>query len=302
MSRMINSVLLILLSAMALTSCAGNEPYHEERDSDNSDKALRVLAIGNSFTVDATEYLPDLLATIETDKDIMIARLVKGGTSLRQHWENHLSGAPEYRFDIVKQWGWSTNDNIRTIDDALSYADWDVIVIQQVSGLSGIIETYHPYIENLIGLIREQEGSPSIAFMITWAYSTTSTHPDFARYGNDRTRMYRAIIEAVSSIRENVDIIVPAGELIEQLRNTELNNSLDLTVDGYHLDPGLPRYACACLWHEMLIRPVTRQSVLGSSFRPQVGAVRVTDHAMVRTRKIIENLVDAFSYKFIINP
>ena len=49
----------------------------------------------------------------------------------------------------------------------------------------------------------------------------------------------------------DVEQIIPTGTVLQNLRTSPLNNEMDLTRDGYHMDYGLSRYAAACAVFEL---------------------------------------------------
>ena len=69
-------------------------------------KSLKVLAIGNSFSVDAMEYLWDICDSAGYD-DVVLGNLYIGGCSLDTHWSNMQSGASAYEY-YVNEFGYWT--------------------------------------------------------------------------------------------------------------------------------------------------------------------------------------------------
>lgn len=226
----------------------------------------RILAIGNSFTEDATRHIPSLLNN-NNENDVYFAILTRGGSSLQNHWDNHLDNKTSYSFKYCFCGEWLSAD-IKTVNSALDFVDWDIVVLQQVSDLSGDYSTYQPYLDNLIQLSKDCNEDPLIAWNMTWAYSSNSSHPAFSRYGKDRSKMYESIENAVLTMINDstgIDIVIPTGRLIENLRYSHFNTPNDLTRDGYHLDKGFPCLMLSYLWHEMLITPNTSVSVFPDS-------------------------------------
>lgn len=231
---------------------------------DNAD--IRILAIGNSFTENSTHYVPQLLTrSPDNSKRIFFARIVQGGCSLEKHWENHMQCTPAYSFSFADANEW-VNIDATTFDAALDLTQWDIIVLQQVSGLSGLPESYHPYIERLSRLIRERRPNAAIGWQMTWAYASKSTHLDFAKYGNNRSEMFDAIVHTLDEVTPYVDFIIPSGTLIERIRSSPYNDSMDLTIDGYHLNQGMPCLALSCLWHEIIIAPYNGSIIDSKNF------------------------------------
>ena len=102
-------------------------------------KTLKVLAIGNSFSDDGMEHLAEILVG-EGYTDFILGNLYYGGCSMDGHKGRIESGAEQYDFRVNTGSGWSSSK--RSIQYGLDYAEWDIVTIQQVSGQSGIPESY----------------------------------------------------------------------------------------------------------------------------------------------------------------
>lgn len=89
-------------------------------------KSLKVLAIGNSFSVDAMEYLYDI-AKSAGYTDIVLGNLYIGGCTLEQHVGTLAKSTPSYDFYLNKGGKWTKTRG--TIPDGLRYADWDVVTL-----------------------------------------------------------------------------------------------------------------------------------------------------------------------------
>lgn len=232
---------------------------------------LKVLCIGNSFSQDATRYLESVAAA--GPKPVLARNLYIGGCSLERHADNlrHLAFLYEYQKDAVHMFqtvipGRKNGVSIRM---ALEMNDWDVITVQQVSQLSGIYESYFPYLSEVLHVVREKSPRSQIMFHSTWAYETDSVHPGFVNYDNDQLKMYDAIQDVTGRISKEFGLpVLPSGRLIQTLRGLEsfdyANGGLSLNRDGFHLsDYG--RYAVALLWY----RQLTGCSVKDNGFCPE---------------------------------
>lgn len=63
----------------------------------NSDpKSLKILCIGNSFSVDTMQYVPNICANLGIKK-IHLGNLYIGGCSINRHWENVKNNAKAYK-------------------------------------------------------------------------------------------------------------------------------------------------------------------------------------------------------------
>ena len=195
---------------------------------------MNVLCIGNSFSEDATRYLHQI-----SDGEIYVRNLYIGGCSLETHWNNIVEARADYE--------WQKNGRMlkmMSINDALTKKKWDFVTVQQVSHLSGMAETYEPFLTNFLEFIREKCPQAKIVFHRTWAYDDKSTHEGFVNYGRDRKRMLDAIIKASNFYAEkhNLDVI-PNGEAVEAARDLpEFQGELNINRDGFHLSYDYGRY------------------------------------------------------------
>jgi hypothetical protein len=244
--------------------------------------SLKILGIGNSFTDDGMQYLPDLLKSAGIG-NVTLGKLVLGGCSLERHHRLYHSGEAAYNYQksFPGKNSWEDVKKQCTFTEAVADENWDVIVIQQVSSNAGIYATYQPYLKELIDAMVTHcsNAGVSLAWQMTWAYGTASTHEGFANYHRDQTEMYRAITQTVQTMIADtgIDIVIPSGTAIQNLRTTQVNNPpLDLTRDGYHIDLGAGRYTLACTWFQALIAPCLSTSIAGNPFLIDNGNIPVT--------------------------
>ena len=99
---------------------------------------MNILAIGNSFSEDATRYLHGIARADGVYTEVLGA--AKGGCSLEWHYRYMLGDIRDYMLFFN---GYYTGFQI-TLKEALLSREWDVITIQQVSHLSFDKETYQP--------------------------------------------------------------------------------------------------------------------------------------------------------------
>jgi len=208
---------------------------------------MDVLAIGNSFSQDATRYLSDIAhAQGET---LNVVNLYIGGCSLERHFRNMKSGERAYTLEFN---GKSTGFSISLKEALIGRSrEWDVITIQQASHESFKKECYQPYLHALVLYIREYCPKAKLYLHETWGYAEGSDKL-LSYYPNgkaeemfgDAIRCYR---EAAKE--EAFDGLIPSGELMLSLLKSGVEQ---VHRDGYHLTLGLGRYAAGLLWLRML--------------------------------------------------
>ena len=101
---------------------------------------LKILSIGNSFSVDATRYLHRIASSC--GMQLRTENLYIGGCSLKTHYENLLEDAQAYELFVN---GDSTGQ-IVGIKEMLQKEKWDYITLQQASRFSVNYTTYQPFL------------------------------------------------------------------------------------------------------------------------------------------------------------
>lgn len=199
---------------------------------------MNILCIGNSFSQDATRYLHQV-----SGETLYVRNLYIGGCSLEMHYNNIIESKADYEYQ--------KNGRLMrmiSINEALTKKKWDVITVQQVSQLSGILESYEPFLEFIVGFIKEKCPDAKIMLHRTWAYSDDSTHGGFVNYDRSRPKMFEAIVSATSSIAKKYGIeIIPCGDAVEEARKmNEFDESVrNITRDGFHMSLDYGRYLTA---------------------------------------------------------
>ncbi len=123
---------------------------------------LRLFLIGNSFSQNATRYLPQLAT--EGGHPLKIGRAELGGCSLQRHWE--IAEAAEKNPDDPKGKAYGG----KSLRQLLSVGTWDVVTIQQNSMNTGDVTTFRPYAKKLVELIKSIQPNARIVMQQTWAY------------------------------------------------------------------------------------------------------------------------------------
>ena len=233
----------------------------KEWDTDG-DGVLEILAFGNSFSVDALEYVWQIANNLGIEK-IVLGNLNIGGCSLQTHAANAAGDLGNYNYRYSENGKWSSTDGYK-ISTALESRSWDYVSLQQQSGNSGMIDTYDESLTSLVKYIKERSYAKLIWHM-TWAYQQDSTNDSFSKYGKDQMKMYNAIISTVKSkIVPNSDfaMVVPNATAVQNSRTSILGDTT--TRDGYHMSTGYGRYLTGL----MFFKQVTGMSIDGITYAP----------------------------------
>lgn len=213
---------------------------------------MKVLSIGNSFSTDAHRYLTSLAKA--ENETIETANLFIGGCSLESHWINFTENNPFYDLEICGR----DSERKISISEALGMEKWDVVTLQQVSHMSGMAETYEPFLKKLEGVIRETNPEAKVYFHQTWAYDVGSEHPGFANYDFSQRKMYECIVKTSAEKAATINAqIIPVGEAIQFIRENVPefdfgNNGLSLCRDSFHLSFDYGRFTAAAVWFRTL--------------------------------------------------
>ena len=63
------------------------------------------------------------------------------------------------------------------------------------------------------------------------------------------------------------DHAISTGVMLQNLRTSNLDNDMNLTRDGYHMDNGISRYGASCTVFESIITPKFNVTMDGNSYR-----------------------------------
>ena len=242
---------------------------------------LRVLDIGNSYTVDATHYLPDIVTASEIDvSDICLYTATRGGASFK-NWFDIYHDKDTVSYGVSKLFG-GLEANITGIAaigngerfrNTLINNEWDIIIIHQVSDYAPYFDRWEEdsnagYLSKFIRLLRKHQPKAVIGFLLVHSY--------WSGYGGNTEKSslerWKLIAKSAKKLRANygIDFIIPYGTAIQNLRASSLNNEYDLTADGTHCANGIADYTAACTYFQSLFSPRYGVSVLGNTARISV--------------------------------
>lgn len=233
-------MLAILMSIIVSVGCIGGLTGCSTEQESKDDGVLKILSIGNSFSVDAQEYLYHILEDMGVE-EIKLGNLYVSGCTLATHLVYAERNYAAYTYYTNTDGDWKETKNY-SIEQAVKSENWDYITFQQASGSSGISSTYDD-LDLLIDIVKPLCPEAKLVWHMTWAYQQDSTHKEFVKYDSNQTTMYNAIVSAVNEkIEKNsdIDFVIPAGTAIQNARTSYIGDNL--TIDGHHLSLDLGRY------------------------------------------------------------
>ena len=239
-----------------------------------SQQVVKILAIGNSFSTDAAETYVDDLAKAD-GVQLIIANMYIGGCSLERHWLNAQRDSAAYSYRKIVN-GDTTVVAKQKLITAIQDENWDYITFQQASPFSGLIDSYFPYLPNLLAYTKDLATNPKVqfAFHQTWAYAADSKHKGFENYDKNQMQMYQAIVSTVKEAvkKAGIKLVIPSGTAIQNGRTSFVGDNF--TRDGYHLSLGLGRFTAACTWYEFFLKkPVIKNSYIPTGVSPEEAQV-----------------------------
>ena len=212
-------------------------------------ETLKILAIGNSFSVDAMEYLYNIAKSAGV-KTIVLGNLRVSGCTIDMHFSYARGNTKTYTYLKNTTGSWISTEGY-TFTEGLTDEDWDFITVQQGSPLSGLPEKYNN-LEKLVSIIESRKTNPDakLYWHMTWAYQQDSTHSGFNYYNKSQTEMYKAIVDTVHESvlpLESFVGVIPSGTAVQNARTSFIGDNM--TRDGYHMVQPYGRYLVGLMYY-----------------------------------------------------
>ncbi len=248
-------------------------------------KTIRVLAIGNSFSQDATTYLRAM--ALADGVDLRVMNHYIGGCSLERHHGNMTNGTADYSTTYY------TPDMVYTasptsLEQGVTAHKWDYITIQQVSGLSGKYDTFTPFYPELVAYLKERQPSAEILLHMTWAYAKDFSGIVSNSY-EGQMGMYHRIVDTYRQFSKDLGgaRILPSGEAIQLARATEMGDVFNR--DGFHCNIK-GRLIAGWVWYEIF----TGISPFECQFDPKTVEKLLTDREVQILKQAAHDAVEAY--------
>lgn len=238
---------------------------------------LRILAIGNSHTVDATSMLAAVFAAEMPEQKIMIGNMYRSGCSVGRHVTNAKLNKVDYTYYENENGEWSPSisitDNVSTLADGLLDQCWDVVVLHEMN-TDAVMEalTYKKNYSNLqkhIAYVKANSlTTPKLLWNLSWANPTDADYlaqgdgvyskwsSDYQTYSNgDYTTMLKNMMTNTDkyvinneSLNGEISGMAPTGTAIYYARNKLNLTDKDLYRDYTHMSD-LGRLISAYVWY-----------------------------------------------------
>lgn len=229
-----------------------NPSYPQRKDE------VKILAIGNSFTIDALYYFSQLIDSAHINREKLCVYSATAPSARMDKWLNVINNSETVRLtnDVV---GVKMEDE-GSLHHLLNQA-WDVIIIQQASDVSYKWHTYKcvsEYVERIKSICPNK--NLCVFFQQVWSHTPNEDPYMFGTNVNCSRRIEFVLGEGC---------VIPTGVAIQNARNTRLNDGDYLTSDKWHLSIGMGRYVAALTWFETLLSPVFDLSIKNNTARPE---------------------------------
>ena len=199
---------------------------------------LRLFIIGNSFSQNASAFLPQMAK--EKGKTLIIGRAELGGHSLEQHW-NYVEKAEANADDPAGK-----PYNGKSLKMLLGQGKWDIVTIQQYSYLSADSSSYYPYASKLIAYVKALQPQVRLVVHQTWAYRADAKKFGRIAAGKPATsqqEMWQKSRAAYRLLAKRINArILPVGDAFEAVASdSKYGFKPDLSFNYEHpIAPNLP--------------------------------------------------------------
>jgi hypothetical protein len=249
---------------------------------------LKVLMIGNSFSICVLNYAPKIASELGCKLDM--ASLYIGGCSLMTH-SAHISAGPyETHRPYLVTWHYDSledqkdvpfasilggdDKNRGNIPQMLAADKWDIVTIQQASHDSWRPETFHPWADLVIDAVRKYAPQAEIRIQQTWSYCNADgriynrAEGGPGTWGIDQKGMYDKLTKNYGRLAAEKGFrVIPTGKAVQLYRERvpaaaadpglDVVGNLTKGEDGAYAGDSIHlnkdgEYLQACVWVESL--------------------------------------------------
>ena len=182
---------------------------------------LRVLMIGNSFSICVGKFLPQMVRCFPGNR-LKLTSCYIGGCSFETHWNNFCEAEKNPAFKPYHITVWDSTTLKKpvfpgNVNELLKNEKYEIVTIQQASRLSGDYSTYQPWADNIIREVKKYQPQAEIIIQQTWSYRADA--PFFRENNTDNTQMYSRLEKAYYQLAEDYDLrIIPTGYAVQLCR------------------------------------------------------------------------------------
>ncbi len=204
-----NKKTLMTFAALAVLTAFADKP-----------ESLKVLMIGNSFSISVTHHMPQVAKSMGLELDL--ASLYIGGCSLERHWSNfeRCTKEPDFKpYSFSRHVDGVENEtgNANMVE-TLKSQKWDVVTVQQASHFSWQPDTYRPFGEDLVKkCIKSLAPQAEVVVQETWSY--TPWDGRLSNWKIDQHKMYHELHRAYYDFAAHHGLrVIPMGTAVQLWR------------------------------------------------------------------------------------
>ncbi|MFC6999150.1 DUF4886 domain-containing protein [Rufibacter roseus] len=176
-------------------------------------KVVRLFIIGNSFSQNASRFLPQLAK--EKGHELILGRAEIGGASLQRHWDTVVAHEADPKDPKGNAYGG------KSLKVLLSEGEWDIVTIQQNSMNTPWLDTYQPYARNLYEFIKKLQPNAEVILHQTWAYRADAKVFGLVadkEHAKDQKEMWEKSRANYHAIAKELDLrLLPVGDAFWQV-------------------------------------------------------------------------------------
>ncbi len=238
----------------------GDEPVIDKL---NVDADYRIFFIGNSFTKDAVQHLPGIIKAAGLT-NIQMVHMYYGGRTIPEY-NNGWFTSSDYSCYVCNpgESGWTTLTGY-TLAQIASANVYNTVTVQEHTGRLlawGWTSEEETAVNGIVSKIKEAQaalgGNPKLYYILSQAYFNMSKAQNVTKPFSTQAEMWTIIAKQAKTAVETCgfDGVISTGAMLQNLRTSAINNGMDLTRDGYHMDYGIARYGASCTVFESFIGP-----------------------------------------------
>ena len=186
-----------------------------------SAKDLKVLMIGNSFSICVGKNLPQIVASVPPHT-LELTSCYIGGCTFDRHFSHLVQSEnnPKHKAYRITKWvsgkAGSTVEK-GSVNELLKNNKYDIVTIQQGSSRCWNFKFYEPFAGDLIKYIRKHQPQAQIVIQQTWSYRFDA--PLLKKWNFDQLGMYVRLNKAYAELAAKYRLqVIPTGDAVQLFR------------------------------------------------------------------------------------
>lgn len=246
-----NIISVIICMTLLIPFCVASMPAMAQPEEKAKSKPIKILAIGNSYSNNTTEYMSRIAESMGLD--VMAASLYKDGCMIHQHIEFYEAyetlGHDAYYADSNTKKHIHLNINgvadtsIRSLQEAVAYTDWDYITLQQMPNSCDNIDKYwtpaNPDLTTLYKYVKKElakNGNKKCEILLHqgWSFShAMSINNAYKYYPVDYENTRDFFLKIESTVDRAAEIVMEQEGLSAPLDIVKSGQAVQLAKDEF---------------------------------------------------------------------